>query len=462
MKEFIKLLRQAVRGSEKEYTSGSIKRAIVLLAVPMILEMVMESLFALVDVFFVSRISTEAVAVVGVTEVVLMLIESMALGIAMAVTAMIARRIGEKDPEGGASAAVQAIFLSLIIVVITGVFCWFGARQILGLMGASEAVIETGYRYTQIVLGFNGLLFFLFVFNAIFRGAGDAAIAMRTLWLANGLNIILDPCFIFGLGPFPELGVTGAAVATTIGRGSGILYQLYILFYGRDAVIRLEKRHFKWVGDTIKSLIGVSLTGAVQFLVATTSWLFIVRIITSFGDQALAAYTIAIRIIIFTILPAWGMANAAATLVGQNLGAGKPERAEKSVWLAGKYNMIFLIFVSIIFFLGADFIMQFFTADPIVARGGARGLKIMCLGYVAYGYAMVVSSAFNGAGDTRTPMLINMFCFWLIQIPLAYVMAHYWGFADSGPYWAIAISESVLAVIAIYLFKQGKWKKVAI
>jgi putative MATE family efflux protein len=462
MKKFFQLLFKAIKGEEQEFTSGPIRRSIFLLAVPMILEMVMESLFALVDVFFVSTVGTEAVATVGLTEVVLMTIESLALGIAMAATAMVSRRIGEKNKKGAREAAVQTIFLGLIISIPIGIAMWFGAEKILELMGGSPHLIAEGKMYTKLILGLNGLLFFLFILNAIFRGAGDAAIAMRVLWLANGLNIILDPCFILGLGPFPELGVTGAAVATCIGRGTGVIFQLYFLFFSKKSVIRLQMSDFRWVSNTISKLFSVSLTGAWQYLIAVASWVFLVRIISSFGDQSLAGYTIAIRILIFTILPAWGMANAAATLVGQNLGAGKPERAEKAVWLTGFYNMVFLATVSVIFFISAPWIIQFFSEDPIVCREGVRGLRIMCLGYIAYGYGMVISSSFNGAGDTKTPMYINLISFWLIQIPLAYVLAHSFGLEAGGTYWAIAISETILAVIAIYIFRLGKWKKVTI
>ncbi|MDX1408021.1 MAG: MATE family efflux transporter [Saprospiraceae bacterium] len=452
-----RLLLLAISGREKEFTTGGINRAILLLAVPMILEMVMESLFALVDVFFVSRVGTEAVATVGLTEVVLMTIQSVALGIAMAATAMIARRIGEKDEEGAAVAAVQTLILGLVISVSVGAVCFFMAEDILRLMGGSPELIAEGKTYTQIILGMNGVLFFLFLLNAIFRGAGDAAIAMRTLWLANGINIVLDPCLIFGLGPFPELGVTGAAVATTIGRGIGVLYQLYHLLGGKS-IIHVVRRHARISVVVLKKLLNVSLGGAAQFLIATASWVFIVRIISLFGDEALAGYTIAIRIIIFTILPAWGMANAAATLVGQNLGAGKPDRAEKSVWLAARYNMFFLLFISVVFIIAAPWILPYFSEDPLVVREGVRGLRIICVGYIFYAYGMVIGQAFNGAGDTRTPTIINFICFWLIQIPLAYVLARVLGMESSGVYWAIAISESFLAVIAIQLFRRGSWK----
>lgn len=457
MKKYLEIIWEALSGKEQEYTSGSIDRAIVLLSVPMILEMVMEALFALMDIIFVSRVSTEAVATVGLTEVVLMIIQSLALGIAMAATAMISRRVGEKDIVGASFASAQVIYLGLIISIPIGIAAFIGAEDILRLMGGSESLIEEGVWYTRLILGLNSILFFLFLLNAIFRGAGNPAIAMRTLILANGLNIMLDPCFIFGLGPFPELGVTGAAVATSIGRGAGVLYQLYHLFNGKG-LIHVTKKHFVLKTDILRRLFRVSLGGAGQFLIATASWTAIVRIMAQFGDEALAGYTIAIRIIIFTILPAWGMANAAATLVGQNLGAKKPDRAESSVWKAAFYNMIFLVFVAVLFFIFAPVFIGWFSNEPAVVRAGIQGLRIICLGYVFYAYGMVISQAFNGAGDTKTPTAINFVAFWFVQIPLAYFLANATGLETAGVYWAIAISESLLALIAIQLFRKGKWK----
>lgn len=461
MRDFFSLLWLALTGKEKEFTTGGINRAIFLLAVPMILEMVMESLFAIVDVFFVARVGTEAVATVGITEVVLMVIESVALGVAMAATAMVSRRTGEKRHEEASRAAFQVILVGLVLSVVTGTGCFIFAEDILRLMGGSESLIKEGVNYTRILLGFNGTLTFIFLLNAIFRGAGDAAIAMRTLWLANGINIILDPCLIFGLGPFPEMGVTGAAVATTIGRGTGVLYQLYHLIKG-SGVIHIARRHLVMVPDVLRRLVKVSLGGAGQYLIATASWLFLVRIISDFGDEALAGYTIAIRVIIFTILPAWGMANAAATLVGQNLGAGQPDRAETSVWRAARMNMFFLLGVSVTFVLSAPYIMTWFTDDPDVLRAGVQGLRILCLGYVFYAYGMVMSQAFNGSGDTRTPTIINLVSFWFIQIPLAYVLSNYTALENVGAYWAIVISETILAIIAIMVFRLGRWKRMVI
>lgn len=461
IRQFLRLFRQAVTGSEKEYTEGSIDRAIFLLSIPMVLEMFMEGLFAIVDIFFVSKLGKEATATIGLTEVVMSQVVALALGLSMATTAMVSRRIGEKDREGASIAATQSIILGIIVCAIIAVFFFFTSEKILRFMGGSEELIRTGTSYTRILLTGSSTLFFLFLLNAIFRGAGDAAIAMRTLWLANGINILLGPLLIFGPGPFPELGVTGAAIATTTGRGIGVCYQVYHLFNGKS-LIHLRRRHFVWVGDIIWKLITVSSTGVLQFAIATASWLFIIRIIALFGDAAVAGYSIGIRIIIFTILPAWGMAAAASTLVGQNLGAGKPDRAEKSVWRAAFFNMIFLTTISIFFLVFAPLFMPWFTTDPEVTHHAVLCLRIICLGYIFYAYGMVISQAFNGAGDTVTPTWINFVAFWLLQIPLSYLLAKLFNWGPVGVYWGIAISESMLAVIAVILFRRGKWKSVRI
>ncbi|NND15222.1 MAG: MATE family efflux transporter [Eudoraea sp.] len=457
MKKFLELFLQAIRGEEKDFTKGSINRAIVLLAVPMVLEMAMEALFALVDVFFVSQIGTEAVATIGLTEVVLFIIESVALGVSMAATAMIARRIGEKDKEGASIAAVQTIVIGIVFSFTFGLITFFNADHILRIMGGSPELVAQGSPYTRIILGFNCTLFFIFLLNAIFRGAGDAAIAMRTLILSNSINIVLDPCLIFGIGPFPELGLTGAAIATTIGRGTGVAYQIYMMTRG-DGILKIYKRHVKVVWPIIKSLMKVAMGGIGQFIIATVSWVFIVRIIAQFGDQSTAGYSIAIRIIIFSILPAWGMANAAATLVGQNLGAKQPDRAEKSVWMAAKLNVVFLAAIGIVLWLIGPWMVQFFSKDPVVIKESVTGLRIFCLGYIFFAYGMVVSQAFNGAGDTFTPTLINFVCFWLVQIPVAYLLAIVFNLESAGAYWGIALSEALLAVISITIFRRGKWK----
>lgn len=451
------LLRQAIRGEEHEFTSGSIDRAIFLLSIPMVLEMLMEGLFALVDIFFAARLGQEAVATIGLTEVVMAQVIGLALGVSMAATAMVARRIGEKDREEANKAAMQVIFIGLILCAALGIAFFAIAGDLLVFMGGSPELVATGTGYAQILLSGSSTVFFLFLLNAIFRGAGDAAIAMRTLWLANGINIVLDPVLMFGWGPFPAMGVTGAAVATTTGRGIGVLYQVWHLVNGRS-MIRLERRHIVWIGETILKLVRVSSTGVLQFFVATLSWLIIVRIIADFGDAAVAGYSIGIRIIIFTILPAWGMAGAASTLVGQNLGAGQPDRAEQSVWRTGFFNMIFLTSVSIIFFTTAPDLIGLFTQEPEIALHGILSLRIICLGYVFYAYGMVIGQAFNGAGDTITPSLINLFAFWILQIPLACLFARILDWGPEGVYWAISISESTLAIIAIYMFRKGRWK----
>jgi len=458
---FFQLFRLAISGSEKEFTTGSIDRAIFLLSVPMVLEMLMEGLFAIVDIFFVSRLGKEATATIGLTEVVITQVIALAFGLSMATTAVVARRIGEKDREGASVAAFQAILIGAIVCALIGIIFYFTSTDILRAMGGSDELVAKGNGYTRIMLTGSASVFFLFLNNAIFRGAGDAAIAMRTLWIANGINIILDPLFIFGIGPFPELGVMGAAVATTTGRTIGVGYQVYYLLNGKS-LIRIERRHFVWIGDIIVKLLKVSSTGVLQFAMATASWLFIVRILAFFGDAVVAGYAIGIRIVIFTILPAWGMASAAATLVGQNLGALQPGRAEKSVWRSAFINMIFLTSISILFVIFAPAIIPLFTPDQLVIDEGVRCLRIICLGYVFYAYGMVIGQAFNGAGDTVTPTQINFIAFWVLQIPLSYLLAKILHWGPVGVYWAIAISESSLALIAIYIFRKGKWKTVSI
>ncbi|MBX2816547.1 MAG: MATE family efflux transporter [Saprospiraceae bacterium] len=457
MKKYIDLFIQAVRGDEKEFTTGSVKRAIFLLSVPMILEMIMEALFAVVDVFFVSKVSVNAVATVGLTESVITIVYSIAIGLSMAAAAMVSRRTGEGDKEGAAISAVQALIIAVGFSLVISVAGFFFAPDILRLMGGSEELINEGVWYTRILFSTNFVIMLLFLLNAIFRGAGDAAIAMRSLWIANGINIILDPCLIFGWGPFPELGLAGAAVATSIGRGVGVAYQLHILIRGNN-IIKITRQHLKVVWSIIKRLLSVSIGGMGQYFIASSSWIFLMRIISEFGEPAIAGYTISIRLIIFAILPGWGMANAAATLVGQNLGAGQPQRAEESVWKSSFYTMLFLLFVSIAYFLFAHPIASIFHDDPIVLDFAVKSLRIISIGYVAFAYGMVVGQAFNGAGDTKTPTIINFICFWLLQIPLAYLMGLHWKLGAPGVFWAIAISESFLAVLAVLIFRRGKWK----
>lgn len=456
------LFKEAVLGSEQNFTEGSINRAIFLLSIPMILEMAMESLLAVVDIFFVSMLhNNDAVTAVGLTESVMALVYSIAMGFGMAATAMVSRRVGEKNEPGAAVAAVNVIYIGLVISILITIIGIFFYKDILRLMGASEAIIEVGSGYTQWMLVGNITIVSLFLVNAIFRGAGNAAIAMHSLWIANILNMILDPIFIFGWGPIPAMGVEGAAIATNIGRGAGVLYQVYYLI-GDKGVVKIHKDNIRVDWTVIISLLKVAAGSIGQFLISTLSWLFLARIIITFGSSVYAGYQIAIRVIIFTILPSWGMANAAATLVGQNLGAGKPERAEKSVWMAGKLNMIFLGLISLFFFLVSVPIMKIFTQDPEVIKYGAQCLQIVAFGYVFYGYGMVIVQSFNGAGDSRTPTIINLFMYWFFQVPLAYLLAMKLDFGVSGAFWAIAIAESVLAVVAILIFRRGKWKEVKI
>src|ERR1044071_1908009 len=419
----LRTLREAFVGSQQDFTEGSIRRAIFLLAVPMVLEMAMESLFGIVNVFWVAHLKKDAVvAAVGLTESLLPIVFAVAMGLSMATIAMVARRIGEKDHAGASVAAVQAILVGIVVSVPIGLIGIFFTPKLFQLMGASAEVIEAGTGYGRILLGANIVIMLLFLNNAIFRGAGDAAIAMRALWFANIINLVLDPCFIFGLGPFPELGVTGSAIATTIGRGMGVLYQFYMLSSGKGRIqVRLNQARVNF--QVMMRLLRVSLGGMFQFLVATASWLGLMLIVTKFGDAAIAGYTIAIRIIIFALLPSWGMSNAAATLVGQNLGAGKPERAERSVWVTGFCNMVFLGLVTIVFVVFARPLINIFTTDPEVVRYGIDALRFISYGYVFYAYGMVMVQSFNGAGDTTTPTLINLSCYWLFQIPLAYTLA---------------------------------------
>ena len=457
IKQFFQYFKLALSGKEQDFTSGSIRRAVFMLSVPMILEMLMESIFAIVDIMYVSQISVNAVATIGLTESVITLVYAVAIGLSMAATAVVARRVGEKNIKGAKNAAVQVIFLGVIMASIVSVIGIIYPKEILQLMGGESDLIEEGYGYTQILMGGNITIMLLFLINAIFRGAGNASVAMWTLILSNGLNIILDPMFIFGFGPIPEYGVQGAAIATTIGRGSAVLFQLGILFFGyskikigiKDLVLRM---------GIMLNLIRISLGGIGQFLIGTLSWVFLMRIMSEFGSEVLAGYTIAIRVMMFTIMPAWGMSNAAATLVGQNLGAQKPERAEQSVWKTGKYNAVFMGIVSIIYLVFAPQIIVLFNQTPEVVKYGSLCLRIIAAGYIFYGYGMVVINSFNGAGDTKTPTYINFVCFWLLQLPFAYVMAITLDFGPNGVFWAITLAEVLIAIIAIVWFKKGHWK----
>jgi putative MATE family efflux protein len=458
----LSLFKQAVKGEQQSFTEGSINRAIFMLSIPMILEMAMESLLAVVDIFFISRLNdNDAVTAVGLTESIIAIVYSIAMGLGMAATAMVARRIGEKDGPGAAVAAVNTMYIGVVVSVIIGALGVLFHKDILRVMGASENIIRVGSGYTLWMLGGNLTIVSLFLVNAIFRGAGNAAIAMHSLWIANILNMILDPVLIFGLGPIPAMGVEGAAVATNIGRAAGVAYQLYFLA-GEKGIIKIHKDNIHYEKEIVIRLLKVSAGNIGQFLISTASWLFLARIIVNFGSAAFAGYQFAIRIIIFTILPSWGMANAAATLVGQNLGAQQPERAEKSVWTAGFLNMIFLGFISIAFYFLSEAIMGIFSEDADVILFGTQCLRIVAFGYVFYGYGMVIIQAINGAGDTTTPTILNLFGYWCFQIPLAYMMSTKWGFGASGAFWAIAIAESAMAVAAIIIFRQGKWKLVKI
>lgn len=451
------MLKEALFGSHQDFTEGSLNRAIILLSIPMILEMVMESLFGIVDVFFVARLGATAVATVGYTESLLTLIFGVAIGLSIATTAFVARRIGEKDPEGAAVAAVQAIALGVIASVIFGAIGIATAPRLLDLMGAAPAVRANAI-YTRTLLGGSVVIFLIFLINAIFRGAGDAALAMRTLWLANAINIVLDPCLINGWGPFPHLGVLGAAVATTTGRGIGVVFQFWQLGRSRNR-ITIRRSQIRLYPKIMLRLLRVSATGIVQFLVATASWLGLVRIISTFGSSAVAGYTIAVRMIIFTILPSWGFSNAAATLVGQNLGAMKPRRAETAVYRTAWYNMLYLGLISIVFLFFPAPLVSFFTTDAEVTRVSVACLKIFSFGYISYAWGMILVQAFNGAGDTMTPTLINLFAFWFVQIPLAYVLAIHYSLGVKGAFWAVPIADLVLTGTALYLFRRGTWKR---
>jgi putative MATE family efflux protein len=460
-KENIQLIIGAFKGENHDYTKLTLRRAVTLLAIPMVAEMLMESLFSVVDIFFVARLGSKAVAVVGITESVLTLIYSLAWGLSMAATAVVARRIGEGNREEASKASVQTLWLGLIVSVIIAVAGYFYTPAILYWMSGDEALVALGTRFTRIMLLGNGTILFLFLLNAIFRGAGDASRAMKALWLSNGMNIILDPLLIFGLGPIPELGLEGAAIASVLGRGTGVAYQLWHLFRG-NGVIRWARRHFVFVKTTTIRLFTIGLQGSAQFLIASASWIFLMRIIADFGSDALAGYTIGIRIMIFVILPIWGMANAASTLVGQHLGAQQPDQAAKSAWLASKYAMVYMVVVTGIFLLAAPGMIGWFTQEPAVVYQGAISLRIISLGYFFYAYGIVISQAMNGAGDTRTPMWINLVGFWLIEIPLAWILAIPLGYGPEGVYASVAIAESLVAVACIYFFKKGRWKHVQV
>ncbi|MBA2501951.1 MAG: MATE family efflux transporter [Pyrinomonadaceae bacterium] len=450
-------LKEALRGSQSDYTEGPIGRAILLLSVPMVLEMVMESVFAVVDVFFVAKLGASAVAAVGLTESMLTIVYAVALGLSIGATATVARRIGEGDAEGASRAAVQAIILGIIISLLLGIAGVVLAPRLLALMGATQEVIDQGTGYARVMLGGNVVIMLLFLINAVFRGAGDAAIAMRVLWLANLINILLGPCFIFGLGPFPELGVAGAAVATTIGRGTGALYALSKLLRPGGRV-QIARRHLQVDFNLMTRLLRLSASATFQVFIGMASWIGLIRILSGFGSDALAGFTIGMRVIMFALLPSWGMSNAAATMVGQALGAGKPERAERAVWLAGFYNMCFLGLVGLLFIIFAEPIVGLFTTEAAVLRYGKDCLRVVAAGFLFYAYGMVLTQSLNGAGDTRTPTIINLFVFWLWEIPLAYVLAIFFGLGPHGVFIAMTIAFSTLALVSALVFRRGSWK----
>ncbi|MBK8051853.1 MAG: MATE family efflux transporter [Saprospiraceae bacterium] len=462
IKQGWQIIKDSLKGEERDYTQGSIRTAIFLLAIPMILELSLESVFALVDIFFVGKLGSNAIAIIGFTESLITLVYSIAIGLSTAATAVIARRIGEKNTEGASKASVQAIIISIFISIILGISGWIYADTLLAFMGASEDVIREGHMFTKIMFGFNIVIVLIFLINGIFRGAGNAALAMRSLWIASILNIILDPLLIYGIGTWNGWGIEGAAIATCIGRGSGVVYQLYHLF-GGSGVIRIRWSDVVPDFDVIRSMIKLAWPATFQFIIASGSWIILTRLVAEEGGtDASAGYQIAIRNVVFFILPAWGLSNAAATLTGQNLGAGSPERAEKSVMLAMKYNAIFMAFVSLIFIFLSRPIIGFFTQDAEVLNIGVRALQIVGSGFIFYGIGMVLIQALNGAGDTSTPTWINFVGFWLIQIPMAYLIQYYTDFGLDGIFAAVPIAETIIAIVAYIVFKRGAWKTVKV
>ncbi len=454
-------IRKALAGEEQDFTTGSIRRAVILLAIPMILEMMMESVFAVVDIFFVGRLGNEAVATVGLTESVITIVYSIAIGLSMAATAIVARRVGEKNYEAASRSGMQAIVLSLFITALVSICGFFFAGNILQLMGAQQSIVIQGAIYTRIIFGGSIAIMLLFLINGIFRGAGNAALAMQSLWIANICNIILCPMLINGWGPFPVLGLKGAAIATTTGRSIGVLYQLYKLFNDKS-ILRVKLSYFIPDWELIKSIFSIAWTGTIQFIIASASWIFLARIMAEFHANALAGYQVAIRIIVFFILPAWGLSNAAATLVGQNLGAKQPLRAEQSVWKVAKYNTIFMVLVSVFLFFFSKPLVEFMNKDVEARHYAEQALKIISLGYVFYGVGMVMMNAFNGAGDTKTPTLINLIGFWAFQIPFAFLMALHLNYGPFGVFIAIVIAEALISAAGVIIFRRGKWKSVAV
>jgi putative MATE family efflux protein len=455
IKSIFSLFKTSLSGENQDYTSGSIRKAIFLLSIPMILEMCMESVFAVVDIFFVGRIGKEAVATVALTESVLTIIYSVAMGLSMAATAMVARRVGEKNTEEASRSAAQSILIALAATVVVSISGYLLAPNILQVMGAEKEVIRTGASYTRILFGGSIVIMMLYLINGIFRGAGNASMAMWSLWLANGLNVILCPILIH------FYGVKGAAMATTVGRGAGVCFQLYHLFRG-SGTLRILKKYFVPDWTLIRAISKIAWTGMAQFLIGSASWIFLARIIANFGSATVAGYQVAIRILLFFLLPAWGMSNATATLVGQNLGAKQPGRAEQSVWKTAKYNAFFMAFVTVLFLFASWPIVKFMNPDPLVEAIAVDVLHIVTAGYIFYGIGMVLMNAFNGAGDTRTPTIVSLFCFWAFQIPIAYIMAITLGWGPKGVFLAIIIAETTIAVVFFIIFRKGNWKKIKI
>ncbi|MEY3052276.1 MAG: hypothetical protein RLY31_2061 [Bacteroidota bacterium] len=457
MTVILQALREAISSENKSFTTGSLNRAIVLLSIPMVLEMIMEGVFVLVDAYWVSRLSVEAVATVGLTETVMTMVYALAAGLSTATAALVARRTGEGNREGVALAAVQAMFLTAMVSVLLGIPGFLLVEEILYWMGGTDSLVAACSGYTAIMFATNGIILFLFVFNAVFRGAGQPIYAMWVLLFANSVNLVLDPVLIFGWGPVPAMGVEGAALATVIGRGSGVLLQVYLLLKGTGLL--LERRHLVLVRRTVIRLMQVSAGGTGQYIISSASWVFLVRIVAEFGSEAVAGYTIAIRVIIFTFMPVWGLGNAASTLVGQNLGAGQPARAAASAWRTAHLTMGFLAFVSLVLAFSAPFVLPLFSEIPSVVGTGVQTLRIFSVSYTVYAYGLILSQSFNGAGDTRTPTLVNFICFWLLEIPLGYWLAIRWEGGVPGVCWAVAISETVMSLAMIYLFRKGHWKK---
>ena len=456
-RSFFSDVKEAISGSEQDFTEGKLSRAILLLSIPAVLEMVMESIFVIVDIYFVSKLGANAVATVGITESMVTIIYSIAIGLGMATTSMVSRRIGEKNPDAASVAAFQAILTGIVVSVIIGLPGALYSKKLLGLMGASKQIVDSMSGYTSIMLGGNIVIMMLFIINAIFRSAGDAAVAMKVLWIGNIINIILDPCLIFGLGPFPHMGVAGAAIATSIGRGTAVMVQFYLLFFGKKR-IRLSTAHLLVDFRIMVKLLKLAFGSIGQNLIGTTSWIALVRILSIFGSEVVAGYTIALRIIGFTLLPSWGISNAASTLVGQNLGAKKPDRAEKAVWVTGYINMILLGVIGLILILFPGTFIRIFINNENVIKSGILGLRIVSIGYIAYGFGMVLVNSFNGAGDTSTPLKINIFAFWCIEIPLAWFLAMKAGFHEEGVFISIVVAESLMTFIAWIVFRRGKWK----